>query len=266
MRILLIGDIVGRPGRKALSALLPGLLEKYSPHAVIANGENAAGGRGLTRKVAAELFSQGVDLITMGNHTWGNREIFQFIETEEQLVRPLNYPPGNPGRGWARLQTQEGPLVVVNLLGRTNMAGPIDCPFQAMEEFLAQSSEAPVVVDFHAETTSEKAALAWFLAGRVSAVVGTHTHVQTADARVLPGGTGFITDLGMTGPINSILGVQTQIIVDRFRTGLPQRFEVAQGPAQLAGAFVELDAAGRAISIESFLEFIDREEEDGGTW
>ncbi len=266
MRILLIGDLVGRPGRRALCALLPGLLEKYSPHAVIANCENAAGGRGLTKKIATEIFAQGVDLITMGNHTWGNREIFGFIDEEERLVRPLNYPPGNPGRGWARIETQEGPLIVVNLLGRTNMAGPIDCPFQAMEGFLAQNPGERIIVDFHAETTSEKAALAWFLDGKVSAVVGTHTHVQTADSRVLPYGTAFITDLGMTGPRDSILGVQTQIIVDRFRTGLPQRFEVARGPSQLAGAFVELEASGRARTIESFVEFIDREEEEGGTW
>jgi metallophosphoesterase (TIGR00282 family) len=259
VRILFIGDIVGRPGRRALRELLPGFLEKYSPHAVIANCENAAGGRGLTQKVATELFSCGIDLITMGNHTWGNKEIFQFID-HERLVRPLNYPPGNPGRGWLRLDTKGGSLFVVNLLGRTNMAGPIDCPFQAMEEFLSQSPELPVVVDFHAETTSEKAALAWFLEGKVAAVVGTHTHVQTADARVLPGGTAFITDLGMTGPTDSILGVETRIIVDRFRTGLPQRFEVATGPSHLAGAFVELDPSGRAISIESFIEFLDREE------
>ncbi len=265
MRLLLIGDIVGRPGRRALVALLPGLAARYSPDAVIANGENAAGGRGISRKIAEELFAQGISLLTMGNHTWGNKEIFSFIDDEARLLRPLNYPSGAPGKGWTILGTSAGELAVVNLSGRTNMAGPLDCPFQAMEKLLKEIPQLPVVIDFHAETTSEKAALAWFLAGRVSAVAGTHTHVQTADARILPGGTAFITDLGMTGPVDSILGVKTEIIVNRFRSGLPRRFEVASGPAQLAGAFLELDGLGKAIAIESFCEFIDREEEEGGT-
>ena len=192
MRLLFIGDIVGRPGRRAVRELLPGLVEKYAPDAVIANGENAAGGKGISSKVADNLFQLGVSVITMGNHTWGNKEIFALLETERRLVRPLNYPPGLPGQGWLKIETSKGPLVVVNLLGRTGMAGPIDCPFQAMERLLAEV-DAPVVVDFHAETTSEKAALAWFLAGRAAAVVGTHTHVQTADCRILPGSTAFIT-------------------------------------------------------------------------
>ena len=263
MRLLFIGDIVGRAGRRAVRELLPGLVEKYAPDAVIANGENAAGGKGISSKVADNLFQLGVSVITMGNHTWGNKEIFALLETERRLVRPLNYPPGLPGQGWLKIETSKGPLVVVNLLGRTGMAGPIDCPFQAMERLLAEV-DAPVVVDFHAETTSEKAALAWFLAGRAAAVVGTHTHVQTADCRILPGSTAFITDLGMTGPVNSILGVKTETIINRFRTGLPERFEVASGPAQLAGAFVELEQ-GKAIRIESFCEYTDREEDEGGT-
>ncbi|MGE5593836.1 MAG: TIGR00282 family metallophosphoesterase [Betaproteobacteria bacterium] len=255
-RILFIGDIVGKPGRRACQALLPGLVQELGADAVIANGENAAGGFGLTAETADEIFRSGVNVVTTGNHVWNKREFYPVLAANERVLRPANYPPGAPGRGVTVVQLASGlRLCVVNLAGRVFMA-PVDCPFRAADKILEElASKCDVfVVDFHAEATSEKVALGWYLDGRVACVVGTHTHVQTADERVLPGGTAYITDLGMTGPVESVIGVRKDIIVDRFLTGLPAKFETASGVAQLSGAVVTVDAAtGKARSIERVL-------------
>ncbi|MCL6559401.1 MAG: TIGR00282 family metallophosphoesterase, partial [Firmicutes bacterium] len=232
MRLLMIGDIVGRSGRRAVKVNLSSLKKEYDLDMVIANGENAAGGKGITREVAQELFSSGVDVLTMGNHVWNKKEAFEYIDRETRIVRPANYPPGTPGIGANVYETRRKVKVaVINLAGRVFLQA-IDCPFRKAEELVEMMKEKArvVVVDFHAEATSEKIAMGWFLAGKVSAVVGTHTHVQTADERILPGGTAYITDLGMTGPWNSIIGVKKEIIIEKFITQIPQRFEVATGP------------------------------------
>ncbi|HAV21330.1 MAG TPA: TIGR00282 family metallophosphoesterase [Firmicutes bacterium] len=239
MRVLFIGDIVGSPGRKAVKKYIGELRSKYRFDYCVANGENAAGGSGITYVVAQELYNCGIHAVTMGNHTWSKREITNLIEGDTRLARPANYPPGLPGQGTVII---DGRLGVISLLGRIYM-DPVDCPFRTLDrelELLKKQVKA-VVVDIHAEATSEKIALGWFLDGRVACVVGTHTHVQTADERILPEGTGYISDLGMTGPINSVLGVKTDIIIDRFLTGLPKRFLIASGPAELCGAVVTVD-------------------------
>ncbi|HHY33412.1 MAG TPA: TIGR00282 family metallophosphoesterase [Firmicutes bacterium] len=255
-RILFIGDIVGKPGRRVCQALLPDLVQELGADAVIANGENAAGGFGLTAETADEIFRSGVNVITTGNHVWNKREFYPVLAANERVLRPANYPPGAPGRGVTVVQLASGlRLCVVNLAGRVFM-GPVDCPFRAADRILEeQTSKCDViVVDFHAEATSEKVALGWYLDGRVACVVGTHTHVQTADERVLPSGTAYITDLGMTGPVDSVIGVRKDIIVERFLTGLPAKFETASGVAQLSGAVVTVDAStGKAKSIERVL-------------
>lgn len=256
VRILFIGDIVGKPGRRACRVLLPGLVQELRPDAVIANGENAAGGFGLTADTADEILGCGVNVITTGNHVWNKKEFYRILATSERVLRPANYPPGAPGRGATVVQLASGlRLCVVNLAGRVFMA-PIDCPFRTADRILEElSSRCDVfVVDFHAEATSEKVALGWYLDGRVACVVGTHTHVQTADERVLPGGTAYITDLGMTGPVDSVIGVRKDIIIGRFLTGLPAKFETASGRAQISGAVVTVDGTtGKAKSIERVL-------------
>lgn len=259
MRILFLGDVVGRPGRRACQKLIKELRSERSLDFVIANGENAAGGSGLTRDTAAELFDAGVDVITSGNHIWSKREIFEVLDQEERILRPLNYPPGSPGTG-ARVYDAPGGVKVgvINASGRVFME-PLDSPFAAVEAALAsQMQRAHVIfVDFHAEATSEKVAMGWYLDGRVTAVVGTHTHVQTADERVLPGGTAYITDLGMTGPLDSVLGVDKEIILRKFLTSLPERFEVAGGPVALSGAIIEADpSTGKARHIERVFKVI----------
>jgi len=252
VRLLLIGDIVGRPGRRAVKEFLPRLVSQFDIEFVIANGENAAGGNGLTREVAQELFSHGINVLTMGNHVWDKKEIFNFIEEESRIIRPANYPPGTPGVGYGVFSTKRGAKVAVgNLSGRVFMPD-LDCPFRKADAILAEMTKytAVTVIDFHAEATSEKSALGWYLDGRASCVVGTHTHVQTADERILPGGTGYITDLGMTGPRDSVIGVKRELVIDRFLTQLPARFEVAGGSIQFNGLFVEIDqATGRAVNI-----------------
>ncbi|MDN5361505.1 MAG: 2,3-cyclic-nucleotide 2-phosphodiesterase [Moorella sp. (in: firmicutes)] len=253
MRILMIGDVVGRPGRKAVREVLPSLLQEHRPDLVIANGENAAGGNGITPDTAGELFASGIDLLTMGNHVWDKREALTLLEQEERIIRPANYPPGTPGRGYTLFPVREDLKVgVINLSGRTFLP-PLDCPFRLGQELAAELRRETrvIVVDFHAEATSEKVALGWYLDGQVSAVVGTHTHIQTADARVLPGGTAYITDVGMTGPRDSVLGVKTEIILHRFLTQLPVRFEIADGVVQLEAVLLDIDAAtGRAMGIQ----------------
>jgi metallophosphoesterase (TIGR00282 family) len=240
-----------------VSRLLRGIVEERSVDFVVANCENASGGVGVTPRIADELFALGVDVLTGGNHTWNRREIYPYLDTSDRLLRPANYPPGSPGSGATIVSSRGGvPVGVVNLEGRVFMR-QIDCPFRVGRKLVDELlDETPIVlVDFHAEATSEKLALGWYLAGRASAVLGTHTHIQTADERVLEGHTAYMTDVGMTGPWRSVIGVRTELSVARFVTGLPQRFETADGPAVLAGALVDVDeTTGAARSIDRVLE------------
>ena len=245
MRILLIGDVIGKPGRRAVKALLPGLRREYDIDLVVANGENLAGGFGITLDTMEELLESGVDVVTSGNHVWDNKEIIPHMNEEIPLIRPLNYPPGAPGRG---VIGAKGALIV-NLIGRVFM-GSFDDPFRAVEEALAETRAKVIIVDFHGEATSEKNAMGWCLDGRVSAVVGTHTHVPTADARILPNGTAMCTDAGMTGPINSIIGSEPADALARFATQMPHRLRPAQGPVQFNSVLIDVDdATGKAREI-----------------
>ena len=249
--VLFIGDIIGRPGRNALRAALPGLRDKYRPHFVVANGENAAGGAGMTEEIGRDLFAV-LDAMTSGNHIWDKKEGVAFMEGERRLLRPANYPPGNPGRGSVVIEGAGGrKLGVVSLQGRVFME-PIDCPFRAADAVVETlRKETPcILVDLHAEATSEKQALGWYLDGRVSAVVGTHTHVPTADERVLPGGTAYITDAGMAGSRNSVIGIQKEQAIDKFLLARPVRFEPAKDSLFLSAVYIEIDSdTGRAVSI-----------------
>ena len=243
MKLLFLGDVVGRPGRRALQALLPSLRRELAADVVVANGENLAGGSGLTRETAAETFAAGVDLLTGGNHLFDKKDSHDYIAEESRLARPANYPPGTPGSVLAEFEAPGGKLVVGSLLGRIFMR-PLDDPFRAAQDLVREAESRGArytLIDMHAEATSEKIGMGWFLDGRVSAVIGTHTHVPTADARVLPGGTAYVTDLGMTGPHDSCLGVKKEIILEKFRTGLPARFEVAGENLLLQGLLAELD-------------------------
>jgi metallophosphoesterase (TIGR00282 family) len=253
MRVLFIGDVVGSPGRRALRAMLPGLRDELGLDVVIANGENAAGGRGLSIKTAREMFEAGVDIISSGNHIWDNREIIEELDGEAPIVRPANYPPGSPGRGSVR---RKG-LTVLNLQGRTFMAN-IDCPFRAADALLEAQPHGPIVVDMHAEATSEKKAMGWYLDGRVAAVLGSHTHVPTADARILPQGTAYVTDAGMSGARDSVLGFEAEASQRLFLSGLPTRLPVEEQARVLVlnSVLVEIDdTTRRAVSIQR----IDRE-------
>ncbi len=267
--ILMIGDIVGKPGRDILRDKLPGLVGRYKPDLVIANGENATNGRGINASAAEEIFGLGVDIITMGNHTWDTKEITGFIESESRLLRPANFPPGTPGRGWALLETRPDsrPIAVVSLMGRSYMNNTIlDCPFQCADRLINELNagfgagrQPLIVVDFHAESTSEKETMGFYLADRVSVVFGTHTHVQTSDERVLEGGAAYITDLGMTGVRESVLGVRADIMIKRFLTQMPARQELAQGPGIISGAAARVDSiSGKALSITRFNEYGER--------
>jgi hypothetical protein len=247
LKILAVGDIVGKLGRKALQQFLPGLINEYGVQFVIANGENSAHGIGITVKTAHELIGCGVDVITTGNHVWAQRDIIQHMDGEMPILRPLNFPPGSPGRGYLILRH----VMVVNLIGRI-FVGPADCPFRAMDALLAGIDPLPkiIIVDFHAEATSEKVALGRYLNGRVSAVFGTHTHVGTIDNRVLPGGTAYVTDLGMVGPVNSIIGDDIDNVLNSFLMGMPHRLSVGKGPAALDAILLDInDESGKASSI-----------------
>lgn len=261
-RILFIGDIVGRPGRIALRELLPRLVGRYSPDLVVANGENAAGGFGITPEIAEEIRKLQVDVITSGNHIWDKREVYDFLGSQGWLLRPANYPQGSPGTGYGIYECPSGVKVaVINLIGRVFM-DCLDSPFVVGMELVRKArQETPIVIiDFHAETTSEKMALGWHLDGNVSAIIGTHTHVQTADERILPNGTAFISDAGMTGPTDSIIGMKKEIILEKFLTHMPVRFDVATKGVELQGVFVSIDAAsGRATRIERVKEPLGRE-------
>jgi metallophosphoesterase (TIGR00282 family) len=248
MLILAIGDIIGKPGRWAVRELLPRLRQEYGVDLVIANGENAAGGIGLTPDTAQELLAAGVDVLTSGNHIWAQKEIIPYLDGEMPILRPLNYPPGVPGRGYI---VRNGALAV-NLIGRTFMSN-LDCPFRGMDQLLAELKPKPpvIIVDFHAEATSEKVAMGRYLDGRVSAVLGTHTHVGTIDAQVLPRGTAYVTDIGMTGPMDSIIGDDAEMVLQRFLTALPHRLSVGTGKVMLNAILVKVDdKSGRAVSIE----------------
>ena len=248
MKILFVGDVVGRLGRRTMQALLPTLKQETEADLVVANGENAAGGRGLTLTTADELFAAGVDVITSGNHIWEIREIYPLLDSESPILRPLNYPPGVPGRG---LLIAHG-SAFINLQGRTFMGADTDCPFRAADKALEHLQDVPVIIiDIHAEATSEKAALAHHLDGRVAAVVGTHTHVPTADARVLPGGTAFISDVGMCGPYDSVIGRDKAAVVRHMTTGMYVPFGIGSGGEAMCGVVIRVDEGSRrALSIE----------------
>lgn len=252
MKTLFIGDIVGSPGRDAVRVLLPGLKNEFSLDFVIANAENAAGGSGINFTVAQDLFNAGVDLLTSGDHIWKKREILQIINEEERILRPANFPEEAPGKGWGLFKTKKNVNVgVINLQGRVFME-PLDCPFKAgrkAQEALAGQTKI-IIVDMHAEATSEKVALGWYLDGSVSACLGTHTHIQTADEKILPGGCAYLTDAGMTGPMYSVIGRRVEDVLQKFLTAVPVRFEVASEDIQLHGAVVDIDEeTGKARSI-----------------
>jgi 2',3'-cyclic-nucleotide 2'-phosphodiesterase len=242
MKIFFIGDIVGRTGRRAIKNFLSKFIENNDIQLVIANGENAAGGFGLTKKVADELFIYGISCLTMGNHTWDNRDIFNFIEDEKRLVRPLNYFPGSPGRGWTLIKKNGYNIAIINLIGQVFM-GNYNSPFMVFNDTISEIRRIAdiILVDFHAEATGEKLAFANYVDGKVAAVVGTHTHVQTADEKILAGGTAYISDLGLTGAINSILGMKKERVIKRFVKQLPNRLEVASGDCQMEGALISIN-------------------------
>ncbi len=252
MRVLFIGDVVGKPGRRALRQWLSQLKEEFSPDLVIANVENAAGGFGLTKDVYNELLSLGVDVMTSGNHIWDKKEFVKEMDSFTQVLRPANYPEGVPGRGWLLTHVGETPVAVINLQGRIFMEC-LDCPFRTADALLKVIGDGVKVriVDFHAEATAEKSLLAFYLTGRVSAVLGTHTHVQTADERVLDNFTGFITDVGMTGALNSSIGMEFKDVLDRMIYHIPRKFKVAKGPVMLNGVVLDIDEeSGKCLKIE----------------
>lgn len=243
MKILFLGDIVGRPGRQAVGDLLPQIVVENNIDLVLANGENAAGGFGLTKKVADELFSYGIAALTMGNHTWDNRSILEFIGEEERIVRPLNFNLQAPGRGWTIIQWKTLNIAVINFIGQVFM-NDNNSPFDIFDQYIAEIKDIAdiIIIDFHAEATAEKLAFAHYVDGKVAALVGTHTHVQTSDDRVLPGGTAYMTDLGMCGACDSILGMEAESVINRFRTQIPERYKIKkEGKYKLEGAIIEID-------------------------
>jgi len=253
MKILFVGDIVGKPGRRALEGLLGKIISDHRVDFIIANGENAAGGMGITPAIATEILDLGVDVLTSGNHVWAKKEILPFLEEERRILRPLNYPAGVPGKGKGIFESKKGVKVgVLNLEGRVFMKN-LDCPFRGAEreiQILGRETKI-IIIDFHAEATSEKMAMGWFLNGKVSMVVGTHTHVQTNDERILDEGTAYITDAGMTGPLASVIGVRKQVAIDRFLTQIPWKYDVATDEIELQGVVVEVDPdTGKATRIQ----------------
>ncbi len=264
LRILFLGDIVGEPGRKAVISTLPAIKEEESIDFIIANGENSAGGRGITPRIAIDLMRAGVAVITTGDHIWDQAEIVDFLSLEPRVLRPINYPEGTPGGGSIVLNTAKGPVGVINAQGRTFMQPPLENPFLAVEAEAVRLREEEgarvIFLDFHAETTSEKIAMGRSLDGLVSAVVGTHTHVQTADEQIFEGGTAFLSDAGMCGPLHSVLGREVEPVVERFRTATPRRFPVAKGIVGLRGVIVEVEeTSGKAVEIRRFSRDIEPE-------
>jgi len=253
LRILFLGDVMGEPGRKAVAAQLPVIKEELGIDFIIVNGENSAGGRGITPKIAISLMRAGAAVITTGDHIWDQKEIIPWLSEEPRLLRPLNYPEGTPGHGSLVLETKKGKVGVINVQGRTFMKMILENPFPAMQQAVEEMRKETniIFVDMHSETTSEKVAMGWFLDGTVSAVVGTHTHVQTADERVLPNGTAFLCDAGMCGPLDSCIGMEVSASIERFTTLLPSKGHIPRGPVKLCGAVVDVDTAtGKAIRIE----------------
>jgi metallophosphoesterase (TIGR00282 family) len=256
MKLLFVGDIMGSSGREAFCRLAPIWKKEGRADAIVVNGENAAAGKGITPKLCEQLFAAGADVITLGDHAYDQREILPYLDQEPRVVRPANYAEGCPGRGLATVETAAGPLTVLVLQARVFM-NPVDCPFRCANRLLGpgQPRAKAVLVDFHGEATSEKVAMGWHLDGRVSAVLGTHTHVQTADERVLPKGTAYLSDAGMTGPRNSVIGCEVEPILKRFLTGLPVRMQPVDEPGWLHGALVEIEAhTGKALSIRRVQE------------
>ena len=253
MRLLFIGDVVGSLGRETITEYVPKLKKKYHPQVTIINGENAASGRGITEKIYKKFLQDGADVVTLGNHAWDNKDIFEFIDTAKKMVRPANFPKGAPGTGLVYIKVNAIELAVINLQARTFMT-PIDDPFMVIDGLVEEARKRTpfIFVDFHGETTSEKQAMGWFLDGRVSAVVGTHTHVQTNDARILPRGTAFLSDVGMTGPYDGVLGMKKEAVLEKFMTALPRRFEVVEtGRSLLSACIIEIDdQTGHAKKIE----------------
>ncbi|MBF0105134.1 MAG: TIGR00282 family metallophosphoesterase [Deltaproteobacteria bacterium] len=259
MNILFLGDIFGEPGRLAIKNLLPRLKEQYSLDLVLANGENAARGRGITTKLAKEILASGVDLITGGNHILQVTEVYPCLnEKDSRVIRPCNFPKQAPGRGVGIVKSKSGVSVgVINVIGNMYLNGAADLPYDAIDDAIQKIRDEAdiIVVDMHAEATSEKRAMGWYLDGRVQLVVGTHTHVQTADEEILPGGTAFITDLGMCGPYNSVIGMDKNIILKRFRTGMPQKFEIGVGDVRVCGIVCEIDLyTKKAVTISRICE------------
>ena len=253
MKILFIGDIVGKPGRRVIREMLPEIISDHGIDFVVANCENAAAGFGVTREIVEEFFQNQIDVLTSGNHIWDKKDIRDFIEDFKTLIRPANYPSGTPGWGSTVVPTRNGNHVgVINLAGRIFMQ-PLDCPFGTVEKEIAKIKDRTkvIIVDFHAEATSEKKTMGWFLDGRVSAVLGTHTHVQTADEGILPHGTAYISDVGMTGPFDSVIGIEKKSILERFLTQIPNKFDVAKGDVRLQGVLLDIDEiSGRSWGIE----------------
>lgn len=248
MRILMVGDVVGKPGRRAVKTFVPSLRKQHKVDFVIANGENSAGGYGITPDTAEELLCSGVDVITTGNHVWDQKEMIPHMDGDLPILRPINFPPGEPGRGYMT----NGNVMVVNLVGRVFMQD-VDCPFRTMDTLLSSLEDTPpvVFVDFHTEATSEIGAMGWYLDGRVSAVVGTHTHVGTVDTQILPEGTAFLSDVGMAGPIRGIIGDDPQSVISRFLSVRHSRLSVAKGPVRFNSVLIEVDeATGKASSIQ----------------
>ncbi|WP_163971290.1 TIGR00282 family metallophosphoesterase [Oceanobacillus halotolerans] len=256
MKILFIGDIVGSPGRDMVQSYLPKLREAYHPQVTIVNGENAASGKGITEKIYKQFLEWGAQLVTLGNHTWDKKEIFEFIDDANKMIRPANFPEGTPGKGLAFINVNGMEIAVINLQGRTFLP-PLDDPFRMADKLIEEAKKRTNIIflDFHAEATSEKQAMGWYVDGRVSAVVGTHTHTQTADERILPQGTGYITDVGMTGPYDGILGVEKESVMKRFLTNLPVRFEIdKKGRTQLNGVLITInDQTGLATKVERII-------------
>jgi hypothetical protein len=256
MNLLFVGDVVGSPGRNYLKEVLPGLIKAYDVDFTIVNGENAAGGAGLTRETASELFSAGADVITSGNHIWDKKEIYSVIDEDDRIIRPANYPPGVPGRGSGVYVANNSTTVgVINVCGRVFSPQSFDCPFRVLDSEISkmQTITPVIVVDFHAEASSEKIAAGWYVDGRVSALFGTHTHVQTADESILPNCTAYITDVGMTGSYEGVIGVKKDIILKHFLTQMPVRHEIAKGKQQMCAVFSKISSSGKAENIERIL-------------
>lgn len=252
MKILFAGDIVGKPGRKAFAAIAAKMKDAGKIDFIVANAENSAGGRGPSPRIAKQLFDAGADVLTLGDHAWDEKQLLPMIEEDRRVVRPANFASGCPGRGWTTISTARGNLTVVNLIGRVFMQPLYSCPFEAATGILGEpeGKSNVILVDFHAEATSEKIAMGRHVDGRATALLGTHTHVQTSDETILPGGTAYITDVGMTGPKDSVIGREVQPVLQKFRTGMPHRFNVASDDVMLEGVVIEADLGGKAISIE----------------